>query len=359
MPQRQETETPNDFSQIAKAVREAFPYDQIAKELIAHAPILALIIRNNVPEAADMPFEELVQRLKHPSSILAMDYPLEGCLDGPAHLENTEMDGLRADVVVTLKIRDDLIVRVNVEAQNKPRPGYSLDTRSVLYDAELLVDQVRKGWIKGSNYDGLRKVYSIWLISNAPLSLQGEIVCHSITTTRIRRDGTKQQLPQPNPGADKLCAVLAYLPDPKRGIVCADWLSTMGVLLGNSSMAERTQALKKHGIVLEPNFEAKVKKMCTLSQGLIETGRNEVLPQLEAALARTAEVEAEKNEIAAEKNEIAAAKANSDKKLRLMISAFRARGIPLEDISRILDTPIEAIQSFLLQDSPASNPTLH
>ncbi len=359
MPHQQESEASNDLTQIAKAVREAFPYDQIAKELIAHAKILALIIKNTVPEAADMPFEELVQCLKHPSCILAMDYPLEGCVDGPANLENTEMDGLRADVVVTLKIRDDLIVRVNVEAQNKPRPGYSLDTRSVLYDAELLVDQVRNGWVKGSNYDGLRKVYSIWLISNAPQSLQGEIVCHSIMTTRIRRDGTKQQLPQPHSGADKLCAILAYLPNPKCGIVCADWLSTMGVLLGNSTMAERKQALAKHGIVLEPNFEAKVKKMCTLSQGLIEAGRNEVLPQLEAAIARTAKAEAEKAEIAAEKDEIAAEKASSDNRLRLMISASRAQGTSLENISHMLGMPVEALQRFLLQDPSATKPTLH
>ncbi len=239
---------------------------------------------------------------------------------------------------------------------------------------------VPKGWIKGSNYDGLRKVYSIWLISNAPLSLQGEIVCHSIMTTRIRRDGTKQQLPQPNPGADKLCAILAYLPNPKHGIVCADWLSTMGVLLGNSSMAERTQALKKHGIVLEPNFEAKVKKMCTLSQGLIETGRNEVLPQLEAAIARAAKVEAEKAAIAAEKAAIAAEKAaiaaekdeiaaenaamatekaNSDNQLRITISALRAQGVSLEKISQLLKTPIEALQRFLLPDSSTVRPTLH
>ncbi len=356
---QQQSETPHNLSKIAEAVREAFPYDQLAKELIAHAPILALIIKNTVPEAADMPFDELVQRLKHPSCILAMDYPLEGCVDGPANLENTEMDGLRADVVVTLKIRDDLIVRVNVEAQNKPHPGYSLDTRSVLYDAELLVDQVRKGWIKGSNYDGLRKVYSIWLISNASQSLQGEILCHSIMTTRIHRDGTKQQLPQPNPGADKLCAILAYLPDPKRGVVCADWLSTMGVLLGNSSMDERKQALKKHGIVLEPNFEAKVKKMCTLSQGLIEAGRNEVLPQLEAAIARTARVEAEKAAIAAQKDEIAAEKAVADNKLKLMISAFRAQGASLESIGQILGQSVDALQKFLVQDTSTSKPTLH
>ena len=129
--------------------------------------------------------------------------------------------------------------------KNKPHPGYSLDTRSILYDAALLVDQVRKGWIKGSNYDGLRKVYSIWLISNATASVQGRIVCHSVKTTEISADGTKRELLEPNPGADKLCAVLAYLPDPKRGVICAEWLSTMGVLLGNSSMAERKQALKK------------------------------------------------------------------------------------------------------------------
>ena len=101
--------------------------------------------------------------------------------------------------------------------------------------------------------------------------------------------------------------------------------------------------------------------MCTLSQGLIqegyqegyqtgiqagiEAGRNQVLLQLEAAKARTAEVEAEK--------------ADSDSKLRLIISAFRAQGASLEDISRLLGTPIEALQKFLLQDTSESKPPLH
>ncbi len=112
------------------------------------------------------------------------------------------------------------------------------------------------------------------------------------------------------------------------------------------------------------NFEAKVKNMGTMSQELIqegyqtglqagiEAGRNQVLPQLEAAKARTAEVVAEKDEIAAEKT-------NLSNQLRLTISALRAQGASLESFSQLLKTPIEALQSFLLQDSPASKPTLH
>ncbi len=350
MPPQREKANPLALTPVADAIQMAFPFDRLAKELIAHAPILALIIKNTVPETADMTFKDLVRRLQHPSTILAMDYSLDSYVDAPANLENTEMDGLRADVVVTLKIRDDLIVRVNVEAQNKPHPGYSLDTRSILYDAALLVDQVRKGWIKGSNYDGLRKVYSIWLISNAAASVQGRIVCHSVKTTEISADGTKRELLEPNPGADKLCAVLAYLPDPKRGVIFAEWLSTMGVLLGNSSMAERKQALKKHGIVLEPNFEAKVKKMCTLSQGLIEkgyeegvlAGQNEVQPKLKAIMARNAEIESER--------------INSDNRLKRAISIFKSQGMSLAAISEAVDTPIDVLQKLLLQ-SPSETPT--
>ena len=112
------------------------------------------------------------------------------------------------------------------------------------------------------------------------------------------------------------------------------------------------------------NFEAKVKNMGTMSQELIQEGyqtglqagieasRNQVLPQLEAAKARTAEVVAEKDEIAAEKT-------NLSNQLRLTISALRAQGASLESFSQLLKTPIEALQSFLLQDSPASKPTLH
>lgn len=92
--------------------------------------------------------------------------------------------------------------------------------------------------------------------------------------------------------------------------------------------------------------------MCTLSQGLIEAGRNEVLPQLEAAIARTAKVEAEKAEIAAEK-------ANSDRSLRLVISALTTKGMSLKDIGQMLGKSVDALQKFLLQDASASKPTLH
>ena len=117
------------------------------------------------------------------------------------------------------------------------------------------------------------------------------------------------------------------------------------------------------------NFEAKVKNMGTMSQELIqegyqtglqagiEAGRNQVLPQLEAAKARTAK--ARTAEVVAEKDEIAAEKTNLSNQLRLTISALRAQGASLESFSQLLKTPIEALQSFLLQDSPASKPTLH
>ena len=122
------------------------------------------------------------------------------------------------------------------------------------------------------------------------------------------------------------------------------------------------------------NFEAKVKNMGTMSQELIqegyqtglqagiEAGRNQVLPQLEAAKARTAKARTAKArtaEVVAEKDEIAAEKTNLSNQLRLTISALRAQGASLESFSQLLKTPIEALQSFLLQDSPASKPTLH
>ena len=102
--------------------------------------------------------------------------------------------------------------------------------------------------------------------------------------------------------------------------------------------------------MLEPDFEAKVKKMCTLSQGLIEkgyeegflAGQNEVQPKLKAIMARNAEIESER--------------INSDNRLKRAISIFKSQGMSLAAISEAVDTPIDVLQKLLLQ-SPSETPT--
>ena len=107
----------------------------------------------------------------------------------------------------------------------------------------------------------------------------------------------------------------------------------MGVLLGISSMAERKQALKKAWCCA--CFEAKVKKMCTLSQGLIEKGRNEVLPQLEDA------------------------KAEINHLLKVAAVNMHQQGMSPEKIGQELNVPTEKVLNVLRQGPSSVSYTLH
>lgn len=51
---------------------------------------------------------------------------------------------------------------INVEAQNNENPGYDIVTRGIYYGCRLVSEQFETEF-SGTNYDGIKKVYSIWV----------------------------------------------------------------------------------------------------------------------------------------------------------------------------------------------------
>ena len=362
---------------------KAKEHDELAKAIIALAPVLAMIIKANVPEAKDIPLKELIKRIKHHA--IQTDPSSE---TPPANLENNEIGHIRADIVITVKISEGLYVRINVEAQNKPHPGYSLGNRVHVYGAELTVEQYAKGWISGSNYDGLRKMYSIWLISNGPKWAQGRVF-------RQEKPAFEEVLPDgktfvPENAEEiakslgirlnKFVFIAAYLPDLENKVACADWVRMLGTVLSTRATEEqRTQALRKNGIVVGPDIEEKVKKMCSLSEGLIQAGRDEMAPVIAAeqaraaaALLREAEAQAQATEAQAQATEAQAqateaqaqateAQARANDLARIAHALISHPGWSMDNISRDLDMPVERVRDLLSQNAPKDNGlrTLH
>ncbi len=342
-------------------------HDELAKAMIALAPVLARIIKANVSEAKDIPLEELIERIKHQASQTpSSETP-------PANLENNEIGHIRADIVITVKISDGVYVRVNVEAQNKPHPGYSLGNRVHIYGAELMIEQYAKGWISGSNYDGLRKVYSIWLISNGPRWAQGRVFEQMPALKEIQLDGVRQVPENAREVGeslgillDKFVFISAYLPDLENEVVCADWVRMLGTVLSTRATEEqRTQALRKNGIVVGPDIEEKVKKMCSLSEGLIQAGRDEMAPviaavQAQAAAAQLREAEAQA-QVTEARTEATEAQARADDLARIAHALISHPGWSVDDICRYLDMPAERVRALLSQNGSNDNSsrTLH
>ena len=73
-------------------------------------------------------------------------------------------------------------VYINIEAQKDFYPGYDLVTRAVFYCARLLSKQLGVEFTP-KDYDGIKKVYSIWVCINAPQELQNTISSYQMSTT--------------------------------------------------------------------------------------------------------------------------------------------------------------------------------
>ena len=141
--------------------RERNAYDSRFKNIIRNSTVLSKIIKDNVDGMGDLTLDEI-----------------KGCLDieedgKSVKGRNTEfgsMDNgeIRVDSLFDVRLPDgnghiDLIV--NIEAQWGPNPGYSLAKRAEYYIGRLVSEQ-KNTYFSNDDYDGLRKVYCIWLILN-------------------------------------------------------------------------------------------------------------------------------------------------------------------------------------------------
>jgi hypothetical protein len=149
-------------------------YDSYCKSLLAHKIILAYIMKYCIKE-----FEEYDVR-----------YIAENCIDGtpqisgvPVNRNNPEKitgvnteDATADEGTVYFDIRfvallpgtnENVRIIVNVETQNKYNPGYSLVKRGLYYCCRLISAQNETEFSK-NDYDNIRKVYSIWICTDAP-----------------------------------------------------------------------------------------------------------------------------------------------------------------------------------------------
>ena len=162
---------------------------------------------------------------------------------------------------------------INVEAQKDFHPGYSLMTRGIFYGARMISAQ--KGTeFSGTDYDNIRKVYSIWICMNAPDSVGNAISDYSI----CKKDKIPG-IPDRKEEYDKMTVVMICLnPNSKKGNRLTKML---GVLLSPTISADSKirQLEQEYDIPMESNMGEEMKQMCNLSDYVEELGIQKGLEQ--------------------------------------------------------------------------------
>ena len=154
---------------------------------------------------------------------------------------------------------------INAEAQNRFKPKYPLTKRAVYYGSRLISAQNGTVFTK-SDYQKLRKVYSIWICVNPAKKFRNTITRYSLKPETII--GNAVEAPE---NYDLINIVMVCLGKME------EWndnnlIKFLGVLFQNElSAREKKDILERDfNIPMTETFESEVDDMCNLSQGVAE-----------------------------------------------------------------------------------------
>ncbi len=262
-------------------------YDQCVRVVLSNKPILSRILKYTVKEVKGFSLEEIE------SFIDGREISIGTVAVNPGASNQKIIGSEREDSVdsegrIFYDIRFPLIlpngtaekIIINVEAQRKSNPGYSIVKRGIFYDARLLSAQLGTEFINdGSDskqYDRLKKVYSIWICMDCPENKKDSIMSYDLKPS-IMYDGTGKA--EADYGYDLLNVTLIHLsgnPNQSKNQL----IEMLDTLLGKMDAdTKKTKLQNKFQIPMTVQINQEVAKMCNLSENIWESGWNDGLQE--------------------------------------------------------------------------------
>ena len=255
--------------------QESKKYDALAKSLLAHKEVIANILKYVVKEFEDCSIEKIISCLNGNPEIASEqvddDYPPK--MDSAGSETVSESDGTRT-YDIKFKVRlpdssDEAELIINIEAQHKSNTGYILEKRGIYYLSRLISSQYNVEFAK-SDFNKLKKVYSIWICTNSPKK-----TANTITRYNFKPEYMVGEIPDCPERYDLMSLVMINLGESDKNY---DGLIKMLDTLLNRYIENRENALE----ILENEFyipfksiNKEVDSMCNLSQGIYDRGKAE------------------------------------------------------------------------------------
>ena len=257
-------------------------YDECVKKLLGHKIILAHILAKSIDEFRGMRPEEVVHLIE--GEPLISKVPVEPGLTNKIvgvdeivglNTENSEVYAgyVRFDIIFYVRTKDGVSqIIINIEAQKTDPTDYDILNRAIFYISRMISSQKNREF-KGSNYNDIKKVYSIWICMNMKEDCMNHI---HLTNDVIMGDYKwKGKLELLN---IILVGVSGKLSDKEEN---NELHRLLGTLLSEKLKVDKKLDIleNEYDIPMEESIEEEVKTMCNLSEGIeeraMEAGRKE------------------------------------------------------------------------------------
>jgi hypothetical protein len=260
----------------SESLRQRRAYDAAAKQIIAHKDVLANILKYAVREFKDCSLDEIMSCLSGEPEIGADyidDYDLPPKMDVAGSESASLREGTRSfDIKFKVKLpkdnkESDLII--NIESQNDYNPGYTLEKRGIYYLSRLISGQYNVEFTK-SNFDNLKKCYSIWICVNPP-----DNIANTITEYRFKPENIVGKVPDLPEKYDLMSLVMVNL-----GVKDENYVGLIKMLdqllIGMQTNPKKASGILKDEYKINPlTIKEAESDMCNLSQGVYDRGKAE------------------------------------------------------------------------------------
>ena len=255
--------------------------DASCKRLLSEKSILAWIMKSCLEEYRDCDVKDIAEKYieGQPEVSVVPVAPDETNAARVRGIHNEDASLTEGTVTYDIRflavapVSGELIrMIVNVEAQNRFNPGYPLIKRAIYYCGRMISAQYGTEFAH-SQYQKIKKVYSIWICLNPPEERR-----NSITRYRLTEENLIGTVKEEVRDYDLLSVVMLCLGDAD-GENYDGVLKLLDVLLSSKTgEAEKKQVLQNDfHIPMTQTLESEVQTMCNLSQGVMEKGKMEGL----------------------------------------------------------------------------------
>ena len=250
-------------------------YDESAKRLLGQKSILAHILVKTVDEFAGMDPKEVVSYIEGEPFINTV--PIETGLTNTVikndesrvvglNSENPELhEGMiRFDIIFYVRMRDGLSqIIINVEAQKDEPNGYDILNRAIFYVSRMISSQKERDF-SNSNYNDIKRVYSIWVCMNMPENSLEHI--HLVKDSIVNSHAWKGKIDLVN---IVMIGLSEELPKHEEKY---ELHRLLGALLSQDlTVNEKLDIIgNEYAIPMEKDFREDVSIMCNLSLGIRE-----------------------------------------------------------------------------------------
>ena len=244
-------------------------YDAQCKKVLSHKIILAWILKYTMEEFREYSVEKIVGCIEAEPEISSVRVNPGG--SAAERISGSKNEGevyydIRFFVYVPEK-RKRLRMLINVEAQRSFYCGYEIVTRGIFYASRMISEQLGTDF-SIPNYNGIKKVCSIWLCMNAPRYIGNALTEYSIA----KRDVAGWQPDKPGAYSKITFCTVTLNEKLKTDSVFLEMLNVL--LSGKKSYKEKERLLReKFHIKMDADMRREINLMCNLSEAVYENGR--------------------------------------------------------------------------------------